>query len=165
MKIQKILPLFAAALLSVSSCALLGSRHLPEGQTLTEVETVLRIASPRHTLAYNTRGYLDLGYYVAGDKKTDGGYIERSLQTPDLSREIVLSAKPRTNVWSVTWTVNATRPQQTAEQFRDILESSYGPCTESKGYYYWKIPYEGRTLNTTLRALPTRKVELKMSVN
>ena len=165
MKTTKRLLLLCAALLPLCSCSLLGSKYIPKDENLSEIETVVRLASPRHGLTYNTRGYLDQGYFITGEKSAEGGYIERYLQTPDLSREIILSAHPRTNVWSVTWTVNAARPQQTLADFLQTMTDAYGPCSQNGESYYWKIPYGDRVLRTTLQITEKGKVQLKMTVN
>lgn len=165
MKALKLIITVLCASLAFSSCSIFGSRSLPQGKTMSEVEKIIYLASPRQGLTYNTRGYLDQGYYITGEKTVEGGYIERYLQTPDLSRQITLSAHPRTNVWSVTWTVSTARPQQTLEQFRDTIISVYGPCYQNGEIYYWKIPYGDRVLRTTLQIIEKNKVELKMTVN
>ncbi len=131
--------IIAAAVTSCSVARELAKPPVPE-ESMPRAEKIVVMSYPGWSLKYNRASLETLGFKSVQSVRREGFTVE-TMETPKAGERIILSAKPKSNTWSIEWTGR----ELSYGQVQRTLEAYHGnPGRNRKGDLVWRFQFDER---------------------
>ncbi len=148
--------LLAGLLTLTTSCSItreLSKPPLPE-ESMPRAEKIVVMSFPGSSIKYNRGAFEALGFRTVQSARRDGFTVE-TMTIPGETERVVLSAKPKSNTWTIEWTTK----ELSFGQVQRTMEAYHGnPGRNRRGDLVWRFGFDARDeLTVTLHRNSARE--------